>query len=163
MDDEILNTLFSGAQNAVGMEDISRKLKEGKTLTVKLGVDPTRPDLTFGHMVVFRKLRQFQDLGHRAVFLIGNFTTTIGDPSGRSQTRPVLTEEQISKNSQTYLDQAFRILDREKTTVRRNGEWFGKMSMADMLLLAREMTVAQLLEREDFDTRYKSSVPIAVV
>ncbi|MDR2667986.1 MAG: tyrosine--tRNA ligase [Puniceicoccales bacterium] len=163
MGNDVMDLIFSGAQHSVGRDDIEKKLMAGKTLTIKLGVDPTRPDLTFGHMVVFRKLRQLQDLGHKAVFLIGDFTTTIGDPSGRSQTRPQLTEEQIKINGKTYLEQAFRILDPEKTAVRRNGEWFGKMTMADLLLMAREMTVAQLLEREDFNKRYKSSVPIAVV
>ncbi|MDR1436385.1 MAG: tyrosine--tRNA ligase [Puniceicoccales bacterium] len=163
MVEEAVELLFSGASHGIGREDIERKLKEGKTLTVKLGVDPTRPDLTLGHMVVFRKLRQFQDLGHRAIFLIGDYTTTIGDPSGRSQTRPLLSAEQIRANGATYMEQAFKILDEKRTTVRHNGEWFGSMSMGDTLLLAREMTVAQLMEREDFSKRYGSANPIAVV
>ncbi|MDR0340425.1 MAG: tyrosine--tRNA ligase [Puniceicoccales bacterium] len=158
-----LAILFSGAQEAIGRDGVGRKLSKGKTLTVKLGVDPTRPDLTLGHMVVFRKMRQFQDMGHRTVFLIGDFTTTIGDPSGRSETRPVLTAEQIENNSKTYLEQAFKILDPDKTEVRRNGEWFSKMSFADALLLTREMTVAQLLEREDFAKRHGAGTPISLV
>ncbi|MDR0678988.1 MAG: tyrosine--tRNA ligase [Puniceicoccales bacterium] len=163
MGDSSLEVLFAGVQESAGREDIRRKLLNGKTLTIKLGVDPTRPDLTLGHMVVFRKMRQFQDMGHRTVFLIGDFTTTIGDPSGRSETRPVLTAEQIRQNSQTYLDQAFKILDPAKTEVRRNGEWFREMSFADALLLAREMTVAQLLERDDFAKRYGAGTPIPLV
>ncbi|MDR2664298.1 MAG: hypothetical protein LBB14_02105, partial [Puniceicoccales bacterium] len=114
-----LAVLFGDAQHVVGREDVERKIEEGKVLTVKLGVDPTRPDLTLGHMVVFRKMRQFQDMGHRAIFLIGDFTTTIGDPSGRSETRPLLTAEQIRQNSQTYLEQAFKILDPDRPEVRR--------------------------------------------
>jgi tyrosyl-tRNA synthetase len=160
---EALEILFGGVEHAVGREDIERKLRQGKRLSVKLGVDPTRPDLTYGHMVVFRKLRQFQDLGHEAIFLIGDFTTTIGDPSGRSETRPVLTAAQIEENSKTYLAQAFKVLDGNKTSVRRNSEWFGAMSLADTLLLAREMTVAQLLERDDFAKRHRAGVPISLV
>ncbi|MDR3117571.1 MAG: tyrosine--tRNA ligase [Puniceicoccales bacterium] len=158
-----LEQICSNAQHVAGLDDLRRKLARGRPLRIKFGVDPTRPDLTFGHLVVFRKLRQLQDLGHEAIFLIGDFTTTIGDPSGRSETRPVLTAAQIEENSQTYLAQAFRILDPKRTTVRRNGEWFSSMSLADMLSLAREMTVAQLIEREDFDKRLREGVPIAVV
>jgi tyrosyl-tRNA synthetase len=158
-----VDMLCDNLQHVIGKEELAKKLADGRKLRVKLGVDPTRPDLTYGHMVVFSKLRQFQDMGHEALFLIGDFTTTIGDPSGRSETRPVLTEEQIRINSDTYLEQAFKILNPDRTVVRRNSEWFSKMSFADMLCLAREMTVAQLLEREDFSNRYKNGVPIAVV
>ena len=146
-----------------GKAEILERLKAGKKLRVKLGVDPTRPDLTFGHMVCLNKLRQFQDLGHQAVLIIGDYTTRIGDPTGRSDTRPVLTGEEIEKNAETYLDQAFRILDPKKTEVRRNGEWFAKMSFLDCLQLARHMTVAQMLARDDFAKRYETKTPISVV
>lgn len=146
-----------------GQAEILERLKAGKKLRVKLGVDPTRPDLTFGHMVCLNKLRQFQDMGHQAVLIIGDYTTRIGDPSGRSDTRPVLTGEEIENNAATYLEQAFRILDPKKTEVRRNGEWFAKMSFLDCLQLARHMTVAQMLAREDFAKRHESGTPISVV
>lgn len=147
----------------LGEEQLLERIKAGKKLRVKLGVDPTRPDLTFGHMVVFNKLRQFQDLGHQAVLVIGDFTTRIGDPSGRSSARPILSEEEINENAKTYLDQAFKILDPEKTEVRRNSEWFGKMSMLDTLQLSRQMTVARMLERDDFAKRYAAKTPISII
>jgi tyrosyl-tRNA synthetase len=153
-------------QNAVHIideNDLIERLKTGKPLKVKFGVDPTRPDLTFGHLGVFQKLRVFQELGHEAILLIGDYTTLIGDPSGRSSTRPVLTHEEIAKNTETYLEQAFKVLDRTKTTVRYNSEWFKKQSFEDCLQLARKMTVAQILEREDFGNRYKSGNPISMV
>lgn len=154
------------AQNAevfIGADDLKQKLARGQKLRAKLGVDPTRPDLTFGHMVVFNKLRQFQDLGHQAVLIIGDFTACIGDPSGRSALRPVLTPEEVKENSKTYLEQAFKILDKDKTEVRFNSEWFSKMSFADTLDLARKMTVARMLERDDFAKRYAAKVPISIV
>ena len=154
------------AQNTekiLGEEDIRKKLTDGKQLRIKLGVDPTRPDLTFGHWVVFNKLRQLQDLGHHVIFLIGDYTTQIGDPSGRSSTRPMLTKEQIEENSKTYLDQAFKILDRDKTETRRNSEWFAEMSFGDLLSLTRHVTVAQILERDDFTKRYHDKTPIALI
>ncbi|MDP0501371.1 MAG: tyrosine--tRNA ligase [Verrucomicrobiota bacterium JB022] len=144
-------------------EELEKRLAEGRPLRVKLGVDPTRPDLTFGHMVVFNKLRQFQDLGHEAVLIIGDFTTLIGDPSGRSSTRPVLTKEEITENAKTYVDQAYQILDPAKTTVRFNSEWFGKMGFEDCLGLARKMTVARMLERDDFHKRFNSNTPISII
>tara|TARA_R100000027_G_scaffold50104_1_gene38708 strand:- start:16683 stop:17858 length:1176 start_codon:yes stop_codon:yes gene_type:complete len=150
-------------ESAIGVEELQERIDSGKRLKVKLGVDPTRPDLTFGHLVVFNKLREFQDQGHEAILIIGDYTAMIGDPSGRSSTRPVLTEEDVRNNSQTYLDQAFRVLDREKTTVRYNSEWFGKMSFADCLDLSRKMTVARMLERDDFSKRYGSNTPISIV
>lgn len=154
------------AQNTLDlhtMEELERKLAENRPLRVKLGVDPTRPDLTFGHMVVFNKLRQFQDLGHEAILIIGDFTTLIGDPSGRSSTRPVLTREEIRHNAETYVEQAYRVLDREKTTVRYNSEWFGKLGFEHCLDLSRKMTVARMLERDDFAKRYASRTPISIV
>jgi tyrosyl-tRNA synthetase len=136
-----IETIKQNAENLYGEEQLLEKLNAGKTLKVKLGVDPTRPDLTFGHMVVFNKLRQFQDLGHEAILIIGDFTTLIGDPSGRSSTRPVLTEEEIKQNAKTYVDQAYLILDKDKTTVRFNSEWFDGLSFKDCLGLSRQMTV----------------------
>ncbi|MBC2603606.1 tyrosine--tRNA ligase [Puniceicoccus vermicola] len=150
-------------ENAIGVDELEERIAQGKRLKVKLGVDPTRPDLTFGHLVVFNKLREFQDQGHEAILIIGDYTAMIGDPSGRSSTRPVLTAEDVKINSQTYLDQAFRVLDKEKTTVRYNSEWFGKMGFADCLELSRKMTVARMLERDDFSKRYASNTPISIV
>ncbi len=144
-------------------DDLRRKLEEKRPLRVKLGVDPTRPDLTFGHMVVFNKLRQFQDLGHEAILIIGDFTTLIGDPSGRSSTRPVLSPEEIRDNADTYVEQAYRILDPGKTTVRYNSEWFSKLGFEHCLQLARKMTVARMLERDDFAKRYHAHSPISII
>ncbi|MFM9166826.1 MAG: tyrosine--tRNA ligase [Verrucomicrobiota bacterium] len=161
--EEQLQRMRARAEKFIGGEDVLKRLKEGRRLRVKLGVDPTRPDLTFGHMVVFQKLREFQDMGHQAVLIIGDYTTRIGDPTGKSETRPVLSETEIEENARTYLDQAFRILDPKKTEVRRNSEWFGKMSFLDALQLSRRMTVAQMLARDDFAKRHASNVPISLV
>lgn len=158
-----IDILCQNAAELHSREELEKRLAEGRPLRIKLGVDPTRPDLTFGHMVVFNKLRQFQDLGHEAVLIIGDFTTRIGDPSGRSSTRPVLSEEEITENARTYVEQAYKILDREKTTVRFNSEWFGQMKFEDSLSLARKMTVARMLEREDFNKRYTTGTPISIV
>jgi tyrosyl-tRNA synthetase len=160
---DIIEQIRQGTETFIGDEEIAARLKQSKPLRVKLGVDPTRPDLTFGHMVVFNKLRQFQTMGHQAVLIIGDYTAMIGDPSGRSSTRPVLTQEEVDENAQSYLDQAFKILDKEKTEVRFNSEWFGKMSFGDMLALSRRMTVARMLERDDFSKRYKENEPISIV
>ena len=158
-----IDLIRQNAEALYGEEQLLEKLASGRKLKVKLGVDPTRPDLTFGHMVVFNKLRQFQDLGHQAILIIGDFTTLIGDPSGRSSTRPVLTEDEIRENARTYVDQAYHVLDPDKTTVRFNSEWFGKMSFTDCLGLARKMTVARMLERDDFSKRYAGNTPISIV
>lgn len=155
--------IAQNVEHYVGKDDVLAKLSQGKALRVKLGVDPTRPDLTFGHWVVFNKLRQLQDLGHHIIFLIGDYTTLIGDPSGRSSTRPILSKEQIEENAKTYLDQAFKVLDREKTEMRRNSEWFNPMTFGDMLALTRHVTVAQILERDDFTKRYTAKTPISLV
>ena len=159
----LTDTIRINTENVIGETELEDRLHGNKPLRVKLGVDPTRPDLTFGHLVVFNKLRQFQDLGHEAVLIIGDFTTLIGDPSGRSNTRPVLTKEEIVGNAQTYLDQAFKILDQEKTTVYYNSEWFDAMSFEDCLKLSRKMTVARMLERDDFAKRYASQAPISMI
>ncbi len=163
MSSEIVKQICCNAETIIGVEELEKKLQTGQKLKVKLGIDPTRPDLTFGHMVVFNKLRQFQDLGHEAILLIGDYTTIIGDPSGRSETRPILTKEQIENNASTYLDQAFKVLDKQKTIVRRNSEWFSSMRFEDALNLARHMTVARMLERNDFNKRYLSNTPISIV
>ena len=155
--------LKSGIDTLIGERDLEPRLATGKPLKVKLGVDPTRPDLTFGHLVVFDKLRQFQDFGHEAILIIGDFTTLIGDPSGRSSTRPVLTSSQIQQHTETYLEQTFKILDEKNTTVCYNSTWFGKMRFDDALDLARKTTVARLLERDDFQKRYQANSPISLV
>ena len=159
----LTDTIRFNTETVIGETELEDRLHGNKPLRVKLGVDPTRPDLTFGHLVVFNKLRQFQDLGHEALLIIGDFTTLIGDPSGRSNTRPVLTKEEIVENAQTYLEQAFKILDQEKTTVFYNSEWFDKMSFEDCLKLSRKMTVARMLERDDFAKRYASQAPISMI
>jgi tyrosyl-tRNA synthetase len=155
--------LLSNAEIVIGEEELIEKISQGKKLKIKFGVDPTRPDLTFGHLVVFNKLKQFQDAGHEAILLIGDYTARIGDPSGRSDLRPELTEAEVNDNAETYLEQAFRIIDPKKTTVRRNSEWFSKMSFADSLSLSRKMTVARMLERDDFEKRFKKNQPISMV
>ena len=158
-----IDTILQNTDTLIGKDSLEEKLKAGRPLKIKLGVDPTRPDLTFGHLVVFNKLRQFQELGHEANLIIGDFTTLIGDPSGRSSTRPVLTKEAIKKNAETYLDQAFKILNREQTKVHYNSEWFGQMNFEDCLKLARKMTVARMLERDDFSKRFASNAPISII
>ena len=159
----IADKLLENTDVVIGKDGLLDNLSNGRKLKVKFGVDPTRPDLTFGHLVVFNKLRQFQDAGHEAILLIGDYTARIGDPSGRSELRPELTEDEVEQNASTYLEQAFKIIDKSKTVVRRNSEWFGKMSFADALTLSRSMTVARMLERDDFEKRFKSSQPISMV
>ena len=141
---------------------LEQSLKTGKPLRVKLGVDPTAPDLHLGHTVVMRKLKHFQDLGHTAIFLIGGFTAMVGDPTGQSETRPPLTREQVDANAKTYLDQAFRILDREKTEVVNNADWLGKLTSIEMIQLGAKYRLARMLEREDFRSRLAGNQPISV-
>jgi tyrosyl-tRNA synthetase len=143
-------------------EGLVEKLKEGRPLRIKAGFDPTAPDLHLGHTVLINKLRQFQDLGHEVIFLIGDFTGMIGDPTGKSATRPPLTEEQVAQNAITYKEQVFKILDREKTRVVFNSEWMTKMGAADMIKLAGQYTVARMLERDDFTKRYRAEQAIAI-
>ena len=159
----LIETIRTNTDTVIGETELEDRLHGNRPLRVKLGVDPTRPDLTFGHLVVFNKLRQFQDLGHEAILIIGDFTTLIGDPSGRSNTRPVLTKDEIIENAQTYLVQAFKILDEDKTTVVYNSEWFDDMGFEDCLKLARKMTVARMLERDDFAKRYAGNAPISII
>lgn len=160
--DEQLALIRRGAEDFIGEAELLERLKAGKTLRIKLGMDPTAPDLHFGHTVVLNKLRQFQDLGHQVIFLVGDFTAQIGDPSGKNVTRPPLSKEQVLTNAQTYQEQVFKILDPEKTEVRFNSEWMDKMTAADMVRLTSKYTVARILERDDFQKRYSENRPIAV-
>jgi tyrosyl-tRNA synthetase len=161
-----LAVIRSGVEELIPEAEMIRKLERSlatKTpLRVKQGFDPTAPDIHLGHTIGLRKLRQFQDLGHRVVLIVGDFTALVGDPSGRSQTRPTLTEEEVRANAATYLDQFFRVVDKEKTEVRWNGEWFRTMTFVEILRLAAQMTVARILERDDFEKRYKAGEPIGV-
>ena len=159
---EQLRVLSSGTADIVPRDALLEKLGRGTPLVAKLGVDPTAPDLHLGHAVPLRKLRQFQDLGHEVVLIIGDFTALIGDPSGRNTTRPALSEHDIEVNAQTYIDQAFKILDRSKTTVRRNSEWLAPLGFADILRLTSQFTVARILERDDFQKRYRDGVGISL-
>ena len=164
--DEQVALLTRGVQQIVPDGGLRAKLeksaKTGKPLIVKLGLDPTAPDIHLGFAVVLRKLRQFQDLGHTVVIIIGDYTALIGDPSGRSVTRPMLSDAEIQSNAATYVEQLATILDREKTVVRFNSEWLGKLTFADLVRLASQMTVAQVLTREDFAKRFEAKQPIAL-
>jgi tyrosyl-tRNA synthetase len=154
--------LCRNAVEALPAGELGRQLAEGRPLRVKLGIDPTAPDIHLGHTVVLRKLREFQDLGHTVVLIVGDYTARVGDPSGRSATRPVLSGEQIDANAETFQRQAFKVLDSERTEVRRNGEWL-EMAIEELFRLARTATVAQLLERDDFAKRYAANEPISVL
>ncbi len=160
--DESLAIIKRGVDELLPEEELVEKLKLGRPLKIKAGFDPTAPDLHLGHTVLINKLRQFQDLGHEVMFLIGDFTGKIGDPTGKSATRPPLTDEQVVANAQTYKEQVFKILDPAKTRVMFNSEWMGKMSAADMIRLAGQYTVARMLERDDFTKRYRAEQPIAI-
>ncbi len=154
--DQQLTHLTTGAAKVLSEKELLEKLKLGRPLRIKLGVDPTAPDIHFGHTVVIEKLRQFQELGHQAVLLIGDFTATIGDPSGRSATRPPLTRDEVLANAATYTEQAFKILDRDKTEIVYNGDWFRKMGYEEILRLNARVTLQQMLQREDFRNRIES-------
>ncbi|MEG2458874.1 MAG: tyrosine--tRNA ligase [Raoultibacter sp.] len=160
--EEQFRILQSGAAQIVPESALLEKLKSGRSLNIKLGVDPTAPDIHLGHAVPLRKLRAFQDLGHHVTLIIGDGTALIGDPSGRNTTRPQLTSEQIGENAQTYVDQAFKILDPEKTTLRYNSEWLLTLDMAGLLKLMSNFTVARILERDDFHNRYTSNQSISL-
>ena len=159
---EIVAQLTQGVSEVIGEESLIENVNGGKIMRVKLGVDPTSPDLHLGHTVVINKLRQFQNLGHQILFLIGDFTAMIGDPSGRNVTRKPLSSDEIVVNAKTYTDQVFKILDREKTTVMFNSHWMGKKSAADLIRLSSLYTVARILERDDFSKRFSENQPIAV-
>ncbi len=164
--DEQLAYIKKGAAEIIPENELRAKLEKsrqtGKPLRAYLGVDPTAPDIHLGHTVVLRKLKHFQDMGHTAIFLIGDFSAMIGDPTGQSETRPPLAREQVDANAKTYLDQVFKILDREKTEVRYNSEWLGKMSTEDVVRLCSHYRLARMLEREDFRSRLEKSQPISV-
>lgn len=144
------------------VEKLKKSKKENKPLKIKLGCDPTRPDLHLGHSVILRKLRQFQDLGHEAILIIGDFTALIGDPTGQNATRPALSEEEIKENAETYLDQATKILDPDSTTIVYNSDWLGKMRFQDVIKLTSKLTVARMIERDDFSKRYNNNEPISL-
>src|SRR5437773_10419744 len=160
--DEQLDYLAKGSVDLIDRKDLRAKLARGEPLTVKVGFDPSAPDLHLGHTVVLRKMKHFQDLGHRVVFVIGDFTGMIGDPTGQSKTRPVLTREQLLKNAETYKRQVFKILHPKKTVVAFNSRWLGKLGAAGFIRLAAKYTVARILERDDFAKRYKGGMPIGL-
>ena len=164
--DEQLAIIKRGTVEIVPEEELIKKLKkskkENKPLRVKLGVDPTRPDLHLGHSVILRKLRQFQDLGHEAVLIIGGFTAMIGDPTGQNKTRPPLTSEEVSENAETYINQAKKILDESKTVIVNNNDWLGSMSFMDIVKLSSKLTVARMIERDDFSKRFENNEPISL-
>lgn len=164
--DEQIKIISKGADEIIDIEDLKAKLekseKEGKPLRVKLGLDPTAPDIHLGHAVVLRKIKQLQDLGHKAIIIIGDFTGMIGDPSGRSKTRPALTKEEVLENARTYQEQIFKVIDRDKTEVRFNSEWLGALDFSDVIVLASKHTVARMLEREDFKKRFEEHESIGI-
>src|SRR3954454_21802617 len=158
-----VDRLLGGTEQAIPDGALAEQLRLGRPLRVKLGIDPSRPDLTLGHAVVLRKLRQFQDAGHTAVLIVGDFTGLIGDPSGQSETRPMLTPEEMETNARTYLEQAGRVVDVDRAEIVRNSQWLGKLDMADVLRLTSSYTVARMLERDDFSIRYREGRPISIV
>jgi len=160
--DQSLALISRGTDEILKVEELRARLESGRPLRVKAGFDPTAPDLHLGHTVLLNKLRQFQQLGHQVIFLIGDFTGMIGDPSGKNVTRKPLSREEVLENARTYESQVFKVLDRERTEVRFNSEWFGQMNAADMVRLAGQHTVARMLERDDFAKRYQSQQPIAI-
>src|ERR1700754_2899479 len=160
--DQALATIGRGAADIIKREELEARLKTGRPLRVKAGFDPTAPDLHLGHTVLMRKLKHFQDLGHQVIFLVGDFTSLIGDPTGRSVTRKPLTSEEINQNAKTYTDQVFKILDRDKTEVRFNSEWLSKLGFEGIIRLASRFTVSQMLEREEFHRRFNNEQPISL-
>src|ERR671916_2157006 len=157
-----VDSIYTNAVDVIPHEELDRRLKTGATLRVKLGIDPTAPDIHLGFVVVLKKLREFQELGHTAVLVIGDYTARVGAPWGKSKTRPVLSPEEIEENTRTYLEQAYLVLDRNKTEVRHNSEWLAPLSLADIIGLTRATTVARLLERDDFDKRFAAGEPITI-
>jgi tyrosyl-tRNA synthetase len=154
--------IYANAVDAIPREELERRLRSGAKLRVKLGIDPTAPDIHLGFVVVLKKLKEFQELGHTAVLVIGDYTARVGDPSGRSKTRPILSPEKIEENTKTYLEQAYLVLDRQRTEVRFNSEWLAPLTMADVIELTRATTVARILERDDFSNRYAAGDPITL-
>ncbi len=159
---DTLAIIESGTDEILTLDELKKKLEKNKPLRIKLGMDPTAPDLHLGHTVVINKLKQLQDLGHEIIFLIGDFTGMIGDPTGKNVTRKPLTKDEVLENAKTYKEQVFKILDKDKTKIAFNSEWMSKMSSADMITLASKHTVARMLERDDFSKRYKSEQAISI-
>ena len=157
-----IKIILKGVDEVIGLEDLKEKLAKSNELVVKLGLDPSAPDIHLGHTVVLRKLKQIQDLGHKVIIIIGDFTGKIGDPTGKSQARKPLTTEQVIENAKTYETQIFKILDKSKTEVRFNSEWLGKMNFEEVIRLGSKMTVARMLERDDFKKRFENHMPISV-
>ncbi len=157
-----IEILLRGIEEIIPKDEFLVKLKKNKTLRIKVGFDPTAPDLHLGHTVIINKMKLFQDMGHEVIFLIGDFTGSVGDPSGVNETRPVLSKSDLKKNSKTYQKQVFKILDPQKTEIRYNSEWMNKLKPSDFIKLASTQTVARMLERDDFDKRYKSQQPISI-
>ena len=159
---EELALLMRGVEELLVEEEFIKKLEEGRPLRIKAGFDPTAPDLHLGHTVLINKMRQFQDLGHEVMFLIGDFTGMIGDPTGKNQTRKPLTPEQVEENAKTYQEQIFKILDKDKTKIVFNSEWHNKLGASGIIQLAAQQTVARMLERDDFSKRFKNNQAIAI-
>lgn len=163
---EQLDIISKKSVEIISIRELEKKLRHSiesrLPLKIKLGADPSRPDLHIGHSVVLRKLREFQDLGHEAILIIGDFTGMIGDPSGKSKTRPQLTAERVRENGKSYFEQASKILDAKKTTILYNSDWLGHMKFADVMRLSSHYTVARMLERDDFERRYRSNEPIEI-
>lgn len=157
-----LREIARGSEEIIPLDELKKKLESGRQLTIKLGMDPTAPDIHLGHTVILNKLRTFQKLGHKIVLIIGDFTASIGDPSGKNSTRPELPREQIIENAKTYAEQAFKILDKDLTEIRYNSEWCEKLGAAGTIKLASKLTVARMLERDDFSKRFASQQPIAI-
>ena len=160
--EKALREIARGAEEIIPLDELKKKLESGRQLTIKLGMDPTAPDIHLGHTVILNKLRTFQKLGHKIVLIIGDFTASIGDPSGKNATRPELPREQIIENAKTYAEQAFKILDKDLTEIRYNSEWCEKLGAAGTIKLASKLTVARMLERDDFSKRFASQQPIAI-
>lgn len=161
-DDTKCSDLWRGISEIVGKDEILDKISKGSVLRVKAGFDPTAPDIHFGHVVLLRKLRQFQDLGHQVHFIVGDFTAMIGDPTGKNAARPTLDADVIIENAKTYQEQALKVLDSKKTTFIYNSEWFGEMTASDLIRLTQKYTVARILERDDFQKRYQNNLPISL-
>ena len=159
---QALELISRGTEEIIKIEDLQKKLESGKTLKIKVGFDPTAPDLHIGHTVIINKMRQFQDLGHEVTFLIGDFTGMIGDPTGKNVTRKPLTKEEVLENAETYATQVFKVLDRDKARIRFNSEWMSALGSEGMIRLAAKYTVARMLERDDFENRYRSGQPIGM-
>ena len=162
MSDKTLDIIKKGTDEIIGEDILVKKLKSSKPLTIKAGFDPTAPDLHLGHTILLYKLRQFQDLGHSVVFLIGDFTATIGDPTGKTELRPILSNEEVIQNAKTYQNQVYKILDKNKTLVKFNSEWLGKLSASELIQIIGSYSVARMLERDDFKKRFKTNKNISI-